>query len=94
MGHDIIIWGAIAVTAVVLVGVHFWLHKLVIFKMDESTIVKHIKKSSPHDFIAFKELLVGSEISEERVQLICHKSKQIETLEKEDNSLFVKLLKA
>ena len=72
--------GLIIVAVIVAVlGIHFWLHRLMKFKMDESSIVKYLRNTgseagvhSTHTIASRTDIGVG------RVQAVCMKSAVIQ----------------
>jgi len=83
MELDFIIWGASAAVLVVLIVAHSWLHKLVTFKMDESTILKFFEDSSSNQFHTLEAISDSTKVATERVKNVCQKSPQIEQDSKE-----------
>ena len=87
MEQEIIIGVSVVVAIVVIFGIHLWLHNLVKFKMDESVILNFLDGSSG-DFLfcSTKVISTGTDISFERVTIVCSKSKAIKRDTKERES--------
>jgi len=85
MELEIIIWVSIA--AVGIIGIHSYLHKLVKFKMDESSILQHFKDSTSDDkHHSTSNISSQTDIATERVAIVCSKSKVIKSHPKEEHS--------
>lgn len=91
MTQEIIIGVAIALIVAVLVAVHGYLHKLLIFKMDESAIVNFfVHQNEDYVFRSTASIASATDISTERVTAVCSKSKKIKRNAKEKESWCLK----
>ena len=78
MEQEIIIGVILAVTVAAALGIHSWLHKLVTFKMDESAIIKFFESTDDSfTFLSKSAICSGTDLPEDRVALVCDKSKAI-----------------
>lgn len=79
MSTEVIIGAAVAISLAVLFGVKSWLHNLLNFKMDESTIVTFLQDAGDdHDSCSSGAIAAGTTIDAKRVAQVCSKSKSIE----------------
>jgi len=77
----------VLVAAAGVIGIHTYLHKLVKFKMDESSILQHFKDSTSDDkHHSTSSISSQTDITTERVAVVCSKSKVIESHPKEEHS--------
>lgn len=84
MEQEIIIGVAVAIALAVIIGVHSWLNKLVNFKMDESAILKFFGDADgDYKFQSTEAISANTNISIERVSIVCSKSKAIKRNAKE-----------
>ena len=86
MKQEIIIGVSIATTLAVMFGIKTWLHSLVKFKMDESSILRFFEESSGnYKFHSTEALSAGTNIDTARISRVCEKSKVLkrDSIEKE-----------
>ena len=74
--HTII---AIAVVSTLGLGIiiHSWLHKIIKFKMDESSIVQHFRENTPSESVTLETLATSAALPEKRTLEVCQKSTQL-----------------
>ena len=78
MEQEVIIGISVTVAVIVIFSIHGWLHKLLKYKMDESVILKFFGDSDDEDqFRSTNAISSGTDISVERVTVVCSKSKAI-----------------
>ena len=91
MEQKIIIGVSVAAAIVAIFGIHIWLHDLVKFKMDESAILNFFEGSSgEYQFCSTNAIAAGTDMSFERVTIVCSKSKAIKRDSKEKESWCLK----
>lgn len=76
MSLEVIIAISVIATLILVVGVHFWLHGLVKFKMDESAIVQCLK-ANENKAMEAKAIAYEAKLSLERVEAVCAKSNSL-----------------
>jgi len=85
MELEIVIWVLVAAAGVI--GIHTYLHKLVKFKMDESSILQLLKDSTSNDkYLSTSTISSQTNITAERVVTVCSKSKVIKRNSTEEQS--------
>lgn len=78
MKQEVTIGIFIVIGAAVIIGIHGWLHKLVKFKMDESSILIFFNNSaSDFECISTNSISSATDIAADRVAIVCNKSKAI-----------------
>jgi len=78
MKQEIIIGISVALTVAVIFGVKVWLHNLLKFKMDESSILQFFKDSNDgYKFRSTEAISAGTDLDMSRVVQVCSKSKAI-----------------
>ena len=78
-------------TVAVIVGVKAWLHNLLKFKMDESTILQFFEDSKDgYKFRSTEAISAGTDLDMSRVVQVCSKSKSIKRNSKEKESWCLK----
>ena len=91
MEQEIIIGISVTVAVAAIFSIHGWLHKLLKFKMDESAILKFIGDSDDeYQFRSTNAISSGTDISVERVTVVCSKSKAVKRSSKEKKSWCLK----
>jgi len=89
--QEIVIGVAVALVMAVIIGTKSLVHRLLTFKMDESTIVNFMKNSNEgYDFRTTQAISAGTDIEVTRVALVCSKSKLIKRNSKEKESWCLK----
>ena len=87
MKQEMIIGISVAVTVTVILAIHSWLHKLVKFKMDESAILNFFEDSEgDYTFRSADTISSATDISVERVTIVCSNSKVMKRNPKEKES--------
>lgn len=93
MDFDLIIWVSVIVGIIVVVGLHMWLHKLVKFKMDESTIVTYLKSvKATEQFINVKQVSDQVDIVFDRVFEVSKKSQLMMSDITNEDTVLIKLV--
>ena len=93
MSKEIIIGIIIALVVAVAVGVHGFLHKLANFKMDEGAILKFFRESkedTSYKFRSTEAIAAETNLTKERVVVVCSKSKAIKMNVKDKESWCVR----
>lgn len=76
MSLEVIIGISVVATLILVVGVHFWLHGLVKFKMDESAIIQCLK-ANENKAMQAQAIAYEANLSLERAEAVCAKSKSL-----------------
>lgn len=77
----------VAIVLAVIVGIKGWVHRALTFKMDESAILNFLKESRDEfKFRSTEAISAETEISMNRVAVVCTKSKSIQRNSKEKES--------
>ncbi len=85
--HEMLIGIAVAVVVAVLLGVKSLAHRVLTFKMDESSIVNFITESSEgNEFRSTEAISAGTDIDVSRVAFVCSKSNIIKRNPNENES--------
>jgi len=74
MSLEVIIGVSIVVTIVLMVGVKLALQKVVMFKMDESTIVNFLKEDAAETAQTTERIAAATNLDAARVTQVCGKS--------------------
>ena len=91
MKQEIIIGISVALTVAVIFGVKVWLHNLLKFKMDESSILQFFKDSNDgYKFRSTEAISAGTDLDMSRVVQVCSKSKAIKRNSKKKESWCLK----
>jgi len=91
MNQEIFIGIIVAIGIAVLLGIKSWGHRVLTFKMDESSILKFFKESSgDFKFRSTEAISAGTNISTRRVSSVCIKSKSIQRNAREKESWCLK----
>lgn len=87
MKQDIIVWVCIAISIAIVVGIKFWLHRLLKFKIDESAILQFLESTKVSGVDQSSNTIAAETgIDAERVSEVCTKSKVINGVFEASNS--------
>lgn len=90
--NEITIAIIVAITVAVIFGIKLWVHWILRFKMDESAILNYLKTSmGEFEHCSIAVISEKTDISTNRVAIVCSKSKLIQKSPEEKESWRLKV---